>query len=383
MSQTLTYFKYSEEKEKVSRKKIALIRHLFPYLKENIKEGIIASISILLLSLLALPTPYLMKYMVDDVISKKNLELLNLIILAIVGIQILRGIFAFLTNYLFSVLNQEILARIKKDLFSKLLRLPLSFFDSQQSSYLLSRISEVEGLGFFFSHSVVRILMGIFEFLFCLGILFHLNWKLTLISLSILPFLFLATRFYSKTIRRTSREVMEKGANLSKRIQESLSGVEVIKSFTAEERETSKINASLDDFKLTNIRRNIQFTVSGEILSLIGALGGFIVLWYSGWKIIEGTFTIGTYIAFSAYLAKLYGPTQILATMGLTLQPAITALQRVSELFDIAGERDGGERFSKVRGEIEFRDVHFSYNSSKEDVLKGISFKINAEERRF
>ncbi len=176
---------------------------------------------------------------------------------------------------------------------------------------------------------------------------------------------------------------MEKGANLSKRIQESLSGVEVIKSFTAEERETSKINASLDDFKLTNIRRNIQFTVSGEILSLIGALGGFIVLWYSGWKIIEGTFTIGTYIAFSAYLAKLYGPTQILATMGLTLQPAITALQRVSELFDIAGERDGGERFSKVRGEIEFRDVHFSYNSSKEDVLKGISFKINAEERRF
>ncbi len=105
------------------------------------------------------------------------------------------------------------------------------------------------------------------------------------------------------------------------------------------------------------------------------------VLWYSGWKIIEGKFTIGTYIAFSAYLAKLYGPTQILATMGLTLQPAITALQRVSELFEIAEERDEGKKVSKVRGEIEFRDVHFSYDSSKEDVLKGISFKINAGEK--
>ncbi|MEM2929154.1 MAG: ABC transporter ATP-binding protein, partial [Nitrososphaerota archaeon] len=218
-------------------------------------ETILATICMPLLSLLSLPTPYLMKYIVDDVIVRKNLALLNLIILAIVGIQIIRLIFSFLTNYLFSVLNQEILTNIKKDLFSKLLRLPLSFYDSQQSGYLLSRISEVEGLSFFFSSSVVRILIGIFEFIFCLGILFYLNWRLTIISISILPFLYLATRFYSRTIRKTSREVMEKSAVLSKRIQESLSGVEVIKSFTAEERETTKIHSSLEDFKQTNIKR--------------------------------------------------------------------------------------------------------------------------------
>ncbi|MEW6456751.1 MAG: ABC transporter ATP-binding protein [Acidobacteriota bacterium] len=340
-----------------------------------------ASFFLIIASLLALPTPYLMKVIIDEVLAEKNLGPLNMIILLLVGIQVAKLIFSFLTNYFFSIFSQETLTRIKKELFHKILSLPLSFFDSQQTGYLLSRIGEVEGLGFFFSNSVVRILIGILEFLFCLWILLYLNWKLTLISLTILPFLYLATRFYSRSIRKTSKEVMEKGANLSKKIQESLSGVEMIKSFSAGERETTKIHTSLDELKETNIKRNIQFTLSSELLSLIGAFGGFVVLWYSGWKIIEGTFTIGTYIAFSAYLAKLYGPTQILATMGLTLQPAITALNRVSELFKLTEEKDEGVRIKEIKGEIEFKDVHFSYDSKKEDVLKGTNLIINPGEK--
>ncbi|MEW6455606.1 MAG: ABC transporter ATP-binding protein [Acidobacteriota bacterium] len=370
-----------KNKEESSKFHFSSVRLILPYLKEHLKEGLFASIFMILLSLLVLPTPYLMKYIVDDVITKKNLSLLNLIILAIIGFQILKLLLSFLTNYFFNILNQEVLVKIKKDLFSKLLRLPLSFFDSQQTGYLHSRISEVEGLGIFFSNYIVRILIGILEFLFCLWILLYLNWKLTLISLTVIPFLFVATRFYSRSIRKTSKEVMEKGASLSRKIQESLSGVEVIKSFSSEDRETTKIHTSLDELKQTNIKRNIQFTISSEILSLIGALGGFIVLWYSGWKIIEGTFTIGTYIAFSAYLAKLYGPTQILATMGLTLQPAITALNRVTELFELIEERDEGVRIKEIKGEIEFKDVFFSYDSKKEDVLKSLNLIVKPGEK--
>ena len=173
---------------------------------------------------------------------------------------------------------------------------------------------------------------------------------------------------------------MEKNANLSRRIQESLSGIELIKSFSSEEREGERISFSLEDFKETNIKRSIQFALSSEIVGFIGGAGGFIVLWYSGWKIVEGSFTLGTYIAFSAYLAKLYGPTQIFANIGLSLQPAITALKRVSELFELTEEKDGGMRVSKLRGEIEFRDVYFGYDN-KGDVVKGISFKIKPSEK--
>ena len=365
----------------MNKVKFHYLKGLLTYLKPHLKQALLASILMILLSLLALPTPYLMKYIIDDVLIAKNIKLLNLIILLLIAIQILRLIFSFLTNYLFSVFNQEVIVKIKKDLFHRLLRLPLSFFDKTQTGYLLSRIGEVEGLSFFFSNTFVRILIGLFEFIFCLTVLFYLNWKLTFISISILPLFYFATKYYSKNIRRLSKEVMEKFAVLSHKVQDSLQGVEVIKTFTSEERETERIHYYLDELKQTSIKRNIVFTLSSELLTLIGALGGFIVLWWSGIGIIRGTFTIGTYIAFSAYLAKLFGPTQMMATIGLRFQPALTALERVRELMEYEAEEDKGIKINKIKGEIEFKDVYFTYDSEREEVLKGINLKILPKEK--
>ncbi|MDM7917949.1 MAG: ABC transporter ATP-binding protein, partial [Methanosarcina sp.] len=104
------------------------------------------------------------------------------------------------------------------------------------------------------------------------------------------------------------------------------------------------------------------------------------MLWYSGWDIIRGSFTLGSYIAFSGYLAKLYGPTQMLASIGLSFQPAFTALQRVSELMGLGKKtKDSGINLNLLQGEIEFREVRFSYDSKP--VLRDVSFKINAGEK--
>jgi ABC-type multidrug transport system fused ATPase/permease subunit len=120
---------------------------------------------------------------------------------------------------------------------------------------------------------------------------------------------------------------------------------------------------------------------SSELLSLIGAVGGFIVLWYGGWQIIKDNFTIGGYIAFTGYLAKLYGPTQILASLGLSLQPAVTALNRISEFFDATGEEDDKDKTVDLLkiDKIEFKDVNFAYE--KEEVLKQINFTLNKEDK--
>ncbi|MBC7361758.1 MAG: ABC transporter ATP-binding protein [Candidatus Aminicenantes bacterium] len=188
-----------------------------------------ASACLILLSLLMLPTPYLLKVVVDRVLPGRDMGLLNLIILALVGIQVARLGFSYLSNYYFGVFNQEVLTGIKKDLFGKLLRLPLSFFDQHQSGYLLSRVDEVEGLSLFFSSTTVRLSLSVLEIVFSLVILFALNWKLTLIALGILPLLYVATKHYSGTLRRLSWEVMEKGAVFSSRVQEALTGVDVVK----------------------------------------------------------------------------------------------------------------------------------------------------------
>jgi ABC-type multidrug transport system fused ATPase/permease subunit len=174
---------------------------------------------------------------------------------------------------------------------------------------------------------------------------------------------------------------MEKEAILSRQIQDSLSGIEVVKFFTAEERETNRIHFYLDELKKTNIKSNVIFNFSSELLSLLGAMGGLIVLWYSGLDIIRGNFTIGSYIAFSAYLAKLYGPTQILATIGLHFQRAITALKRITEIMDLTSEEENerGIKLKKLNGEIEFKNVNFSYDTKQ--VLTNISFKIRQKEK--
>ncbi|MBC7361752.1 MAG: ABC transporter ATP-binding protein [Candidatus Aminicenantes bacterium] len=346
------------------------------------KPFIIGSLFLIFLSLLSLPTPYLLKVVVDRVLPGRDMGLLNLIILTLVGIQVARLGFSYLSNYYFGVFNQEVLTGIKKDLFRRLLRLPLSFFDRQQSGYLLCRVDEVEGLSLFFSSTTVRLALSVLEFIFSLVILFALNWKLTLIALGILPLLYIATKHYSGRLRRLSWEVMEKGAMVSSRVQEALTGVDVVKVFGAEERETSRLHGLLDDLKQANIQRTVKTTLSSELLGLIGALGGYIILWYSGWDIIRGSFTLGSYIAFSGYLARLYGPTQMLASAGLIFQPAFSALDRYRELMEAAGEeeKDKGRRVERLRGEIEFREVYFSYDGQK-PVFEGLNLRISAGEK--
>ena len=359
------------------------LKFLLPYLKKHWKKMAFASILTIIVSLIALPIPLLMKYIIDTLIPDKNFRLLNHVILLLASIQLVKLLISFLTNYYFNILNQEVLLTLKNDLFKKILSLPLSFFDSSQTGYIMSRIGEVNSLGIFFSSSAVRILIAIFEFVFCLFILLYMHWKLTLVSLLILPFFYFITKHYSHGIRKASRDVFEKGALLSRQFQESIAGIEVIKTFASEERESQKVRRNLADYMRSSIITNIIQSISGEGLALLGAMGSFIVLWYGGSEIMRENFTIGGYVAFAAYLGKLYGPTQIMASLGLTIQPAASALNRVKELFDIASDEEDENRIirlAKVNGAIEFKNVSFSYDHKK-NVLRNISFKINPGEK--
>jgi len=359
------------------------LKFLLPYLKKHWKKMAFASILTIIVSLIALPIPLLMKYIIDTLIPDKNFRLLNHVILLLASIQLVKLLISFLTNYYFNILNQEVLLTLKNDLFKKILSLPLSFFDSSQTGYIMSRIGEVNSLGIFFSSSAVRILIAMFEFVFCLFILLYMHWKLTLVSLLILPFFYFITKHYSHGIRKASRDVFEKGALLSRQFQESIAGIEVIKTFASEERESQKVRRNLADYMRSSIITNIIQSISGEGLALLGAMGSFIVLWYGGSEIMRENFTIGGYVAFAAYLGKLYGPTQIMASLGLTIQPAASALNRVKELFDIASDEEDENRIirlAKVNGAIEFKNVSFSYDHKK-NVLRNISFKINPGEK--
>jgi subfamily B ATP-binding cassette protein MsbA len=298
----------------------------------------------------------------------------------LLALALAKLLFSFLMRYLSTVTSQEVVISLRQNLFSRILHFPLSFFNRYQTGYLVSRIKEVDSLGALFS-SVVNLSGSVFNLIFALCIMLYLSWELTLISLAVLPLFYIVNRRYAGSLRRVSREYMEKGAVVSRQYQETLSGINVVKSFAAEDREREKVEVNLRGFLKTGIDRNVIGSLANELVALVAALGGFLVLWYSGRGMIAGSLTVGTYIAAAGYLAKLYSPIQTLATAGIAFQPALAALQRVSELMTTVTEDEKGRLpVTRLEGRIAFDEVCFSYASDRE-VIHDMSFEIKEGEK--
>ncbi len=355
-------------------------RTLCPYVRMQKRKLIIGFVLMISLSLISLPSPLLLRYLVDKVFLAKNIKLLHIILLLLLTIQLIKVKLSFFNTYVFNLMNREIMLSIKKDIFEKILSLPVSFFNDHQSGYIVSRIGEVDAMNIFFSSSSIRLIIGLFEIIFSLIILSQLSWKLTIISAMFLPVFYFAGRLNTRALRFTSKERMERTAFLSRHAQEAISGVDTVKMFTAEKKETERIYNYLKELKKIDIRNSIISSFSSELLSLVGAAGSLTVLWYSGFHIIKGSFSIGTYMAFAAYLINLYTPTFNLAIMGLSLQSGFVALNRITDILRLADESEINTRkinLSKME-KIEFDNVSFSYG--QKEVLSNISFSINRNE---
>lgn len=366
------------QKEKVS---LSEFKILFPYLKTHLKSFILASIFLIISSFITVPIPYLTKMVIDKVLlGNKDVRLLFNLIIVMAVLHIARSIFSGITQYLFVKLNQEIIVTLKSDLFKKILKLPFSFYDRAQTGYLLSRIGEAEGLGLFFSSNLVGQLIRLGEFIFALCMLLYLNWKLTIIALLILPFYYFALKPLADRISYVTKEILESSAKLMGKVQERISGAEVIKLFVAEEREAEKIEKGFKELGRKNILQSIIFTLFAEFNITLTALGGLLILWRGGIDIINGTFTLGSYIAFTAYVQRLYAPIQSLATFNFTLYPALVSLKRVAEIMEITQEEGGDIQINELRGNISFNDVSFSYHENNR-VLEDINLEIKEGEK--
>lgn len=351
---------------------------LLNYAKLFYRIMLICIILLFIISLIAMINPYLSKIVIDDAFGNKNTQLFFIILAVMASVQIFKSGISVLLNYTFTFVSQNIIVKLKEDLFSKILKLPFSFFDSQQSSYLSARVAEVNGLNIFFSQSVLRLIIGVLEFVFALIIMFTFEVKLTIILLFFLPVYFFTVKYFSTNIRTISRDLFETSADISRNMQESLAGIEVVKSFSTESRETNNISIKLRDYLKHTLRQNVLSNLSSSSIGLFTAFLSIFILWYFGTGIISDKFTIGLYIAYSGYVSKLFGPVQQFSSMGLTIQPALVSLSRVKELFDLAGEDSSECRsisFNSLQGKIEFKNVNFGYSDKK--VLDNVSFKIS------
>ncbi|NUU97548.1 hypothetical protein XO11_04505 [Marinitoga sp. 1138] len=365
------------------RKEMENIKFLYKYTKGHRGRLMISMIMMIILSYVSIMPAKYYKEAMDNGILTGDYEYLKKVCMTLIVIYVLKSILNYITSKIFIISSQSIIFEIKKDLLKRVLKLPMTFFEGKETGYIMARVGETDKLQILFSQQTFKILISIIEFIIVLYILMKYNIKLTLIALAIMPLYYIVTSKFMGNISKISMELMEKGAKMSGKLEESISGIEEVKNLNIEEKETKKNIDYNKEFVKTAIKQGILYSIGMELLTLISAIAGVIVLLYAGKDIIFSGFTIGGYIAFANYIGKLYAPVIQLGTTTLTIQPAVNSLKRVKEIMEELTEEEkniNGEELTEEIKKIKMEDIEFSYDG-KTKVLKGINLEVKKGEK--
>lgn len=355
-----------------------LLKRLIPFIKPDLKLIAFAAGMLLAASACAIPQPLFTKYIVDYLFIQPDQIMLALVVGFLLAIMLLESIASFFKKTYFATFEQKVFFRLQDGLIKRILHLPKAFFESKQSGYLTSRIaSEVFRLRIILSSTLVELIASVLKFVGGIAVLFFLHWKLAALALFVLPFFYLSVQLLSARSRQTGMHSMEQFTQFSKELNESLSGIELIKAYASEKQETKKLQGTLNASLQANFEHSIISAFAEAVIGTIAALGTVAVLWYGSAQVMAGHLSVGSFVAFNAYLAYLYGPSRFIATMHVHLQTGFAALERVFELYDLIPEDENREsklKVERLQGQIEFENVSFSYEI--EPVLQNINFNV-------
>lgn len=361
------------------------LRIAMRFVKPHKSKIALALLFLVLNGLLKLPVPFLTMYLIDDVIPNGQFSQLLFISLLIILMSVLFIFSDYVRSYYLFVASKMVFATIQVHLLGHVQRLPISYFNSKDTGYVMSRfVNDATLLNNLVTETMVNFLQNLTIFLIGIIAVFYIHWKLALVSLLVLPFFVISNVLYGNRLRSLNTTVQEKRAFVTKSLHETLSGIFVIKAFSRERFELLRMIRYLNDSIRTELRTFFYTSKSSMLVSFIGAIGPLIVLCYGGYEIINKRLTLGQLMAFNTVLAYLYGPSQALAAIYIVTQKSLSALDRVFEVLDL--EPEPGHRInqeervtlpSRIRGDIQFKDVCFGYHSSKY-TLKNINLAIES-----
>lgn len=363
-----------------------LLKSLKPY-RWFVALGIILSI---LISAMEAVRPYFTKIAVDVNIANDDKHGLLITALLFLAVLVVRGVIQFFNAYLTQWIGQRTIFDLRMQIFAHLQKLGLKFYDKNPIGRLITRVTnDVEVLNEMFSSGVVMVFTDVFTIIGILYFMFQMNWQLALVSLSVLPLLFYATFLFRRKARETYRDVRLQVARINTFMQEHITGMSVDQIFNREKNSYNKftgINASHRD---ANIKSIFYYAVFYPSVELIGAIAVGLIIWYSGVEALTGTVTIGTVMAFFQFNEMFWRPIRDLSEKYNIMQTAMASSERIFKLLDekpTIVSTPNAISLNSIQGEIEFRNVSFSYNNpengfeNQDWILKNVSFKINPAE---
>lgn len=342
----------------------------------------LAAVLAVILAPLATLRPYLVKVMVDDYIFQYDISGLTKIALLLCGVLILevllRYVFIFSANWL----GQVVIRDLRVSVFKHITGMKLSYFDTTPIGTSTTRtINDIETINTVFSQGVLTIIADILTLFAVLAIMLFTSWKLTLVCLTVLPFLIIASYIFKEKVKESFQKVRTQISKMNAFLQERITGMRIVQIFNAEGLELKKFNRINRDYTKANLDAILYYAVFFPVVEIIAAASLGLMVWYGARGVISEDITLGALVAFPIFLDMLFRPIRMLADKFNTLQMGMVAAERVFNVLDSDKkiENNGTKKVERLKGKVEFKDVSFAY-VAKNDVLKSINFEINEGE---
>ena len=351
---------------------------LLAYIKPYKKRLAAAVVCIIMAAGANLYLPWIIKDMIDDVLMSKDMLMLNLIAAGILVVMFTRGVFYYGQSYLVSYVGQRVIIDVRSMLFRKFQKMPLSYYDRQQTGTVMSYITnDVSAMQSAIVDNLIELVTESSILIGSLGMMIYLDWKLSLLTLMTIPLVGFAMKIFGRKLKRSSTVIQERAAEITSLLQESISAIRVVKSFVRETYEIRRFEEqNWRNFQaaMKNVKLSSLLTPTVEFLAAIAVT---FIVWFGGYEVVNEVITAGELVAFLTYAVNLANPVKRLSRVYAAIQKAMAAADRVFEVMDLdekITDVPGAKPLPPIQGQVEFKDITFSYKEGQ-PALQHISLK--------
>ncbi len=343
--------------------------------------------TIFVITLISLISPLLTRQLIDEALPNGDMTLLTALALGMVSIPLINGVVGVFQRRLSSQVGEGIIYDLRRALYGHMQNMSLRFFTNTRTGELMSRMNnDVVGAQNAITGTLVTIVSNIVSVVMTLAIMLALEWRLTLLGLVILPLFVLPARRVGRVLRRLRRQSMEQNAEMNAVMNETLnvSGALLVKLFGRETHEMGRFSHNAANVRDIGVRSAVIGRWFFVMLSVVGAVGTAVVYWIGGILVLRGEFTVGTIVAFGAYLGQLYGPLMSISNAPVEFAQSMVSFERVFEALDIPNEiveKPDAVVLPPVKGAITFDNVTFSYVRDEDEQPAGLEEVIRFNRR--
>jgi ATP-binding cassette subfamily B multidrug efflux pump len=367
-----------------------LMRRLIQYLRPYWKHVSLALLILLLGSAMAIAGPWISRLVIDEAIENQDRSLLAVLVWAYLATVVVGFGLEYARALVTTWLGQSVMYDLRTEIFAKLQQLDLKFYDRNPIGRLMTRITnDVETLNTLFSSGLVTVFGDIFTLLFIFSAMLLMDWRLSLVTFSVLPFAFFAAFLFRAKVRSAYRDIRVRIARINAFLQERITGMRVVQLFNREKADAARLAELNDSHLQAHLKSITYYALFFPVIQLFTAIALALIIWYGGGRIIAEATTVGVITAFLLYVRRFFRPIQDLSEKYNLLQAAMASSERVFQLLDgdisVIDPVDPTPLPAQGPGEIRFESVWFAYGDDEEGepdwVLEDVTFTVTPGEK--